>query len=532
MWMKWIKRKNEKEVILGEEVKEKKKMDPKKKKRIITGGILAALLIAIVGYVNISNAKSANTGRVLPVVEAAKGEVESTIGTSGIVDSEESKTYFAPVDATIQDFSLQVGDMVSAGQQLVTFDIESLQRETREAELAASETENEYQSSMAKSAENQMDFNTASVNVETYRWMIVSQRAYINNLNQAVAQRTANQNALQDSNAIRQADIADGIARKNKEINDIGTVSGNGVNGEDEQRIAKLRNEILDLERESARLGLTQTPAGATPEVTRIITEAQQLLADMEGYLGADKGVKEAAENGILNRFEKGKLQATREKAALQVEKAKDRLAKASAGLHAEFNGIVSQVEVENGATVASGAKILKIESSDSVKVTLNISKYDLDKIKINQQVDIDIAGNKYTGKVSKINRIAQKNESGTPVVKVEVHIDNPDQNIYLGVEAKVVVHVEKAENVIIVPVETVNTDIKGTFCYVIENGVVTRKGVTTGISSDTEIEIKEGLKEGDQVISLINDSIKEGMPATAMPTGNTEDTEEMTETQ
>ena len=65
---------------------------------------------------------------------------------------------------------------------------------------------------------------------------------------------------------------------------------------------------------------------------------------------------------------------------------------------------------------------------------------------------------------------------------------------------------------------ECVNADHEGDFVYTVENGVVVKKNVTTGISSDTYIEIKEGLAEGEQVITSVTTGIEEGMPVTAIP--------------
>ena len=89
----------------------------------------------------------------------------------------------------------------------------------------------------------------------------------------------------------------------------------------------------------------------------------------------------------------------------------------------------------------------------------IEVTKYDLPKIEIGQKVDVTIAGKEYEGEVSKINKVAAANSQGTPVVGAEVHIKNPDEDIFLGVEAKLVIHTASAENVLTVPVEIVNAD-------------------------------------------------------------------------
>ena len=119
---------------------------------------------------------------------------------------------------------------------------------------------------------------------------------------------------------------------------------------------------------------------------------------------------------------------------------------------------------------------------------------------------------------VTKINRMATTNASGAAVVGAEVEIENPDQSIFLGVEAKVEVHMATAADVVTVPVEVVNTDREGDFVFVAEEGLVKKKRVTTGISSDTDIEIQEGLTAGEAVIMTTGQELEEGTPVTVLP--------------
>ena len=73
--------------------------------------------------------------------------------------------------------------------------------------------------------------------------------------------------------------------------------------------------------------------------------------------------------------------------------------------------------------------------------------------------------------------------------------------------------------NVIVVPVEAVNTGMDGSFCYVVdENGVVVRRDVVTGLASSMEIEIQSGLNAGDKVIrNTTGMMLEEGMRVTPM---------------
>lgn len=81
--------------------------------------------------------------------------------------------------------------------------------------------------------------------------------------------------------------------------------------------------------------------------------------------------------------------------------------------------------------------------------------------------------------------------------------------------EAKVSVNTAKAENTLLVPVEAINTDRQGSFVYAVENGLLIRKAVETGVTSDDAAEIKSGLSEGDLIVLSAAAGLQEGMQVT-----------------
>ncbi len=129
----------------------------------------------------------------------------------------------------------------------------------------------------------------------------------------------------------------------------------------------------------------------------------------------------------------------------------------------------------------------------------------------------VTLAGHEYSGTVTSLSRIAEANAQGTPVVTAQIKIDNPDENIYLGLEATVSVNGQEAADVLVVPTECINSGQDGSFCYVVqEDGTLVRKNVETGLSADDYTEIKSGLEFGDRVVSGgITAGIQEGTRVT-----------------
>ena len=89
--------------------------------------------------------------------------MEETVSASGRVNSEQSRTYYAPVDAVIAEMNISLGDVVKEGQQLVVFDTSGLEAQKTRADLDASASANSYRSAQYQSDRNQSEYNEAVV---------------------------------------------------------------------------------------------------------------------------------------------------------------------------------------------------------------------------------------------------------------------------------------------------------------------------------------------------------------------------------
>lgn len=257
--------------------------------------------------------------------------------------------------------------------------------------------------------------------------------------------------------------------------------------------------------------------AGSTVDTSAIenaIEQATSDLADLQSDLASKKSIAEA-DSASLTEEEKEKMRVSNNLTELDAKSAKELVEEGKKGISADFNGVISKSAVQQGAAATQGMELFTLQNTDKVSVDINVSKYDYDKVKEGQNADITIGDRKYTGKVTKISHIATTNEKGSTLISATVSIDKPDKDIFLGVDAKVKIYAEKAEDVVTVPAGVVNIGKDGSFCYVLKDGVITKQDVTTGISSEDSVEITEGIKAGDEVIEDLG-SLEEGMKAEA----------------
>ena len=443
---------NTTELVKAELTPQQKK---KRKKRIIGGVIAAALVLFIVSRVL--------TPAALPMVmvrSAEKGTVKQTIDTSGTVKTEQQKTYFSPLAAKVEVCKVQEGDAVEAGQVLLTYDAQDLENRKKEAALQNDEAYYGYQNTMDKNSKDTSEYSRSSHDVE-----ILEQQV---------------ENAKAEVRALKQY------------LTDMGCFLREAQN-DNHKNLAEEYQAKID-------------------QATNQLAVKEEELAEFQSDLSEQKGIKNSTESTMMTADAKKQAEAAKELQALKFAEVTDAVAQVSDGIKADFAGIVTGVKPVDGSNVENGGELFTVSSIEKVCVDVSFSKSDLEKIEEGQKAVVTIAGKQYEGTVTRISRAAAKNEKGASIIQGEIHIDNPDADLYLGVDARVMVEGNKAENVVMIPVEAINIGKDGSFVYVVTDGMVQKRMVTAGISSDEYTEIKKGLEVGEQVIISVDAGIEEGM--------------------
>ena len=493
------------EATLPEEVTGKKKF--KLKKRYIVGGVAAVLILGAIGRQFLVGKNQVTMVETSPVV---LGNIENVLSISGTVQSAETKTYFSEVAAPVETLDIKVGDKVSSGDVLYTYDTEALDLAEKTAQLAITQAKGSY--SALYSAVGAADRKYAEgMTAQQINDRLDAITAEIDALNNKITEK---------KNRINQT-ILD-IQKTQMDINQNGIADGSENyfdNGNSETVIT--RNESGNKDEEGNYTEPTPEDRQASLALSQTLAEVQYARdtdAEIKSWNDQITALKEeqshlsSAKAAQVNGGSAAQAKASYESTQLTQQDTIDKLEAAKEGVKADFNGVVTEVAVVEGATVTAGTKMVTMANLDDVQVALSVSKSDLPKIAVGQKVDITINGKAYDGEVTKISGNATKNSNGVAVVETIIQVTNPDSDIILGVEATNKIHAEKADNTIVLPYEYIQTDADGDYVYVVENGVVTRKNVTVGISTSTEAQVIEGLSEGDEVISSDVSMLTEGM--------------------
>lgn len=527
-----------------------------KKKKVWKIVIPAAIVLLIIVIVIINNAASAGQqiaqAMAVEGISVEKGDVSETVETNGTVISGEQKMIFSPVNASVESADFVVGQLVKAGDQLVTFNLKDLEQQNQKAELTVKAGELGYQDSVSqsnKAASRQAEARSKAAQLQAQVNAKEQEVANITNAlaGEAGAQEAARQeeeknkneqlSKLQDQLKAAKAEAeaakkaydkavtnqqtaqvnfdaaaaaAESEPQKLEEARDslnkanTALTDAKSVNETKQQATESLQQQIESLQ--GAFVSAEANFSGESPLQQQLQT-AQSELAELKGNLESQKAIAEG-DSGAMSSAAREQMQTNNNLAELESKSIEELIAEGRKGISAEFNGVISDKQIVEGATVTQGMQLFTLQSIDDVNVEVTLSKNVYAKVKEGQKAEITLAGQTYQGTVKRISRIAIDGSAGTNQAAVAsasimatVHIDNPDDNIFLGVDAKVRIQAAEAKDVVILPTEAVNIGKDGTFCWICKDGALAKRSITTGVTSDECAEIIQGIDEGEIVI-------------------------------
>lgn len=500
---------------------------------LITIGVIV-LAIGLIALVGSMNSKGKDAAPSVEVVSVGTGNVTQEVDATGNVESEQKKTFYSPVNGTIQTMTAEAGDSVDAGKSIIGFNLEDLEAENQEAQLTAKSGELDIKDAQEQASTAANKVAEAQAAIPGLESQIEEKQNQINSLRQQIAD--AQTNAQNDAQAqIEQAqaeakaaydaavaaadqeyqkalDEYNNVTKKDydQKLSDLKTKIDSGTAAESELEDYRyllnnppaepVKKEVNQADYSVSTDGLSGTVTADTSDLQAQMETASSDLAQLQSDLASKKAIAENDTAGLTDAARE-KMAITSNLSELKSKNLQELLEEGRKGIQAEFKGVISDAKVTQGATVTQGMELFTLQSTQDVCVEANVSKYDFDKVKEGQKAEITLGDKKYKGTVDKVSKIAIPNEKGTPLIGVSVHIDNPDDDIFIGVEAKVSIQASEAKNVPVLPVEVVNIGKEGSFCYVVNNGKIEKKDIETGVTSDSMVEVKSGLRKGDQVI-------------------------------
>ena len=280
--------------------------------------------------------------------------------------------------------------------------------------------------------------------------------------------------------------------------------------------------DVAAAESELARLGATLDGSKLAQESAVAGLDSDVVMANRRKEIDtnmAQKGViadlesKESVDRAgqLQNRleFEKRRLGALKRGNAAQLEAQRSQVERLKAlaafrrkqleALHvkADKAGVVQQVAVEVGQAVPAGAPLAKVVVPDRLQARLKIPEASMSDVALGLPASIDTRAGVVRGEVARIDPAAQ-NGSVTVDVKFTEALPKavrPDQNI------DGVIQLAQTGAVLHVARPAIGEAHATASLFVLREGEARRVPVRFGRAALKDIEVEQGLREGDQVV-------------------------------
>lgn len=328
--------------------------------------------------------------------------------------------------------------------------------------------------------------------------------------------------------AVRSSILASGVLAYREEVELRSEVIGKAqqVNVREGDTVRK-GDVIIALDPEQYRAQVEQQQANV--RMQEIAIERQQvLLKNLERQVERqrelfsrgllDENAFEAAENELmLARVDLRSREESLTQARATLAQAEDNLERTQ--IRSPIDGIVIMLDVEPGEAVIAGTTnipgttLAVIADPSAVLAEVQVDETDIAAVTLGQKAAIFAAAFPDTALEAVVERIAASAQQATGQqnlsFEVKIRLLQPEQvALRPGMSCRAEIYTESSEGALAVPLQAVLYDSaeadeeEKPHVYVVEDGKAVRRPVKTGLSSDTHLEITEGVQAGEQVIT------------------------------
>ena len=253
------------------------------------------------------------------------------------------------------------------------------------------------------------------------------------------------------------------------------------------------------LVKEGSRVGAGQTVAiikkdAIEVDMTQAQNNLQNAIIDNQRYENAFKT------GGVTKQqLDNSRLQLKNAQAAVRAQNVRVDNAVVRAGI----SGTVNQRMVEPGAIVSPGTPMFEIVNINTLKLSVLVDESQVGKIQVGQSVNISVNSLGDETFAGKVTFIAPKSDASLNF-PIEIEVAN-NGKLKAGMYGTVVFKTANGgatSSMLTVPAEAFVNGVSSGQLFVVDNGTAKLIKVTVGKVYGTRVQVIDGLKEGEQVIT------------------------------
>jgi len=179
--------------------------------------------------------------------------------------------------------------------------------------------------------------------------------------------------------------------------------------------------------------------------------------------------------------------------------------------IRAPISGIVSSRDIKLGQNINANSVAFHITDSAELVAYLQIPQAELAKFSVGHSASLWVDSMPETEFAATIVRISPTIDTRSGTFRATAFVDNKDGYLVPGMFARFSVSYEKHDDALTVPTDAIVEEDNEMTVYVVADGEVTRRIVTTGVSENGQVEILSGLTEEEEVVVVGHTGLRDG---------------------
>lgn len=247
---------------------------------------------------------------------------------------------------------------------------------------------------------------------------------------------------------------------------------------------------------------------------TRALVESSRVQANLD-----KQRLERAADlrkKGFISQQALDEAQSTYARSVAKQREDEAKLAKSE--IRAPFTGVAGLRQVSEGAYVAAGTDIARLEKIDQLKLDFRVPETYLAQLKTGLGVSIAVDAFPQTSFPGKIYAIEPAVDEQTRTVLARARVANPELRLRPGMFARVTLTLGVRENAVWIPEEAIVPRGQDSYVYRVVDGKVELVQVQTGTRKVGEVEITKGVVAGELVVTEGTQRLVPGMQVSIIP--------------
>ena len=166
--------------------------------------------------------------------------------------------------------------------------------------------------------------------------------------------------------------------------------------------------------------------------------------------------------------------------------------------LRSPFNGIIGLRYLSEGSYATPSTKIARLVKTSPIKIEFSIPERYADEVSIGFPVSFNVDDKLYQAVVYAIE---PKVELTTRSIVLRALYPNRNEELKSGRSTAVTLQLNEIKDAIAIPTEALIPEMEGEMVYVYRNGKASSSKVSTGLRTESLIQIVDGLEFGDTLI-------------------------------